>query len=242
MKHDMTPREEQTLLSLLDAGDLLGAKEFLTSRDQVAPNRPSVIYHLGFINRLMNRLSEAVGYYRRAIALAPNVATFHLALGVALQQQGELSQALEAIRNAVCLEPSNANAWNSLGLTQKMSGAVADALKSYRRAQELVVSAAFEKLTQRDPMLLSAREGNGGKKSMVVAPEFFPECKSELRADLLYATVMNNIGGCYLALGSVADAQRAFLESIEFIPDGVHYAPPFTGLAASGLTHPSDQE
>ena len=48
----------------------------------------------------------------------------------------------------------------------------------------------------------------------------------------MYATLTNNIGNCYLEIGRASEARAAFLESIEFIPDGVEYEPPFHNLRA----------
>jgi Flp pilus assembly protein TadD len=178
----------------------------------------------------MNNFAEAVRSYECAIKLDPTVPTFHLGLGIAFQQQGDFNSAIGALKRALELDPEYANAWNSLGLTYKMGDDCAGALKAYRHAQEMVVAAASKWVKAALPDATQVGFNDAGEKGLLLTPEYFSALKSRLRADLMYATVMNNIGGCYLELGQVSEARNAFLESIEFIPDGAEYEPPFIGL------------
>ena len=51
-----------------------------------------------------------------------------------------------------------------------------------------------------------------------------------LKSSPEYCTVLNNIGGVYLEAGDLESAEKAFKESIEFIPEGFDYPPPKEGL------------
>ena len=101
-----------------------------------------------------------------------------------------------------------------------MTGDVSGALTAYKRAQEILAKVASERAKEERPDAVQTRLNDAGEKGLVLTDEYFLALKTNLRSDLMYATVMNNIGDCYLELGRMADARNAFLESIEFIPDG----------------------
>jgi tetratricopeptide (TPR) repeat protein len=226
----MIQAELSRVQAFLDRSDLPGALQYLSSRNLEAPGRSSVLYHIGYIHRLMNNFVEAVRFYKKALELDPTVPPFHLGLGIALQQQGDFDSAIGALKRAIELDPQYASAWNSLGLTHKMSGNYIAALKAYRRAQEVVVAAASDWAKTARPETMQVRLNDAGQKGLVTAPEYFSAIRLRLRADLMYAMVMNNIGCCYAELGQTSDARNAFIESIQFIPDGARYEPPFLGL------------
>jgi tetratricopeptide (TPR) repeat protein len=226
----MMAEEFSELEALLDARDYKKALAYLTSLDQNGPKRASVQYHLGFVNRQLENFDEAVRLYEAAIRLEPTTALFFLALGIALQQQHNFEAALRAIEKAIELQPDYVNAWNSLGLTHKMAGEIHSALAAYKRAQEFVVSAAHAQLKERRSEGIPTPVLESGQKGALLTADYFEELKRILRADLLYATISNNIGGCYLELGRYDEAKGAFMESIEFIPDGTSYEPPHVGL------------
>jgi len=54
--------------------------------------------------------------------------------------------------------------------------------------------------------------------------------RRHLKKNILYSTFLNNMGGCYAAMGDVVHARSCFEESIRFTPDGVNYEPPRIGL------------
>jgi len=226
----MTDAEHERLQAFLDHADLPGALQYLVSRDVETHGRPFIHYHIGFVHRLMNNFAEAVRSYEKAIELDPDVPSFHLGLGIAFQQQGDFESAVVALNRAIELDPLFANAWNSLGLTYKMRGDLAGALKTYRRAQEIVLEAAWDWANAEGSGPTMVRLNETGEKGLLLTHECFAAVKSRLRSDLMYAVVVNNIGGCYLELGDAAAARSAFLESIEFIPDAEEYEPPFIGL------------
>jgi tetratricopeptide (TPR) repeat protein len=226
----MTADEFSQLQAILNRQEFTEALEYLTFLDRKEPNRSAVQYHLGYVNRQLGNFGEAVLRYEEAIRLDPFTPTFYLGLGIALQHQGNLEAALRSVQRAIDLQPDYVNAWNTLGMTHKISGNLQLALTAYRRAQELLVSIANTKVRQRWPDAIETRILESGEKGTLVNGKYFVELKRTLQVDLLYATLMNNIGGCYLDLGCHDEAKAAFQESIEFIPDGATYEPPYMGL------------
>ena len=66
-----------------------------------------------------------------------------------------------------------------------------------------------------------------GSKALVADPH---QTYLKLKSSPDYCMVLNNIGGTYLAAGDLKSAEKAFKESIEFIPEGFNYPNPKHGL------------
>lgn len=79
--------------------------------------------------------SRAVGYARRAIALAPNLAAGHAALGFAMNGRGPVAQA--ALRRAVALDPNDIEALNWLAGSMDGKETRAERFKLYSRILEI---------------------------------------------------------------------------------------------------------
>ncbi len=94
-------------------------------------------YRTGVEMALQRKPVEAIAEYRRAIAISPNVSSFHNNLGAALLAAGELDEAIVELTKAVELRPDHGGAHNNLGQAllrrQNMSGAI----EHLRRAAEL---------------------------------------------------------------------------------------------------------
>jgi tetratricopeptide (TPR) repeat protein len=92
-------------------------------------------------------------------------------------------------------------------------------------------SAEIEARTQSHKGLLWSVGQKDGKKTVVFLPNFFDTLRQQLRATPMYAVLLNNLGGVLAALQRKDDAQKCFLESIEFTPNGCEYPAPKYGLA-----------
>ncbi len=176
----MTDHELSKLQEILSRRALVEALAYLTSLDQQGPNRASVQYHLGFVNRRLKKFDEAVRHYEEAIRLEPLTPAFFLGLGIAFQQQGNYKAALRGVERAIELQPDYANAWNSLGLTHKMAGDPQSALAAYERAQELLVAAASAKVKVRRPEVIQTQLCESGEKGMLLTSQYFGEVKQAL--------------------------------------------------------------
>lgn len=78
---------------------------------------------------------QAEAFARRAITLAPNLASGHAALGLSLGLQGPIAEA--ALRRAVDLDPNDVEALNWLASVTSRQGRQAETLKLYDRAVEI---------------------------------------------------------------------------------------------------------
>jgi Tfp pilus assembly protein PilF/2-polyprenyl-3-methyl-5-hydroxy-6-metoxy-1,4-benzoquinol methylase len=80
------------------------------------------------------RYDEAAASYRKALALAPNLAELHFNLGTALHDQGRVAEAIACYRRALELRPDLVVAYNNLGNALAVCGQPDEAAASYARA------------------------------------------------------------------------------------------------------------
>jgi Tfp pilus assembly protein PilF/SAM-dependent methyltransferase len=80
------------------------------------------------------RYDEAAASYRKALALAPNLAELHFNLGTALHDQGRVADAIACYRRALELRPDLTVAYNNLGNALAVCGQPDEAAASYARA------------------------------------------------------------------------------------------------------------
>lgn len=93
----------------------------------------------------------------------------------------------------------------------------------------MVLAAARAEAT-REPELCYRDEIINGKATRILLPYLFVKVKSLLGADPTYSIIKNNMGVCFLELDEIEAARSAFVESIEFIPEGYDYPDPRTNL------------
>jgi len=84
------------------------------------PQDARALFDAGYVADAENRLDDAAGFYRRAIAANPNSLEAHLSLGLLLARQGKLDEARSELVTATTLEPGEAGptlkarAWRAL--------------------------------------------------------------------------------------------------------------------------------
>lgn len=90
---------------------------------------------LGFAYAAAARPGAADSALRRAIALKPNVASWHRDLGVVLAGRGQLVEARREYRLAAKLDPKDATPWVNLGNLESRAARYEPALAAYRAAE-----------------------------------------------------------------------------------------------------------
>ncbi len=68
------------------------------------------------------RYDEAIGVYRKMLALAPQDAGIYNELGLALHYKGSSEEAVAALKKATSLDPKMQRAWLSMGFVLKSIG------------------------------------------------------------------------------------------------------------------------
>ena len=119
-------------------GDAIAALQ----RDRAAMSHPAGCNVLGMLLMQAGAADRALGYFQKAVALAPGFADAHSNRGVALQELGRLEEALAAFQAAVRAAPGHLNALTNSGNVLKLLGRNDEALKAYDRALALEPSLA----------------------------------------------------------------------------------------------------
>ena len=73
--------------------------------------------------------------YRRALELAPNVATYHTALGLVLARQGRLQDGLAELERAVALDATDGTAYRHLADLYQALGRESESARARKEAK-----------------------------------------------------------------------------------------------------------
>ena len=97
----------------------VAAEKHLAAADRLSPNDPQVWVAWGNLYAYWGDIEprhyvQAEAAYRRALELAPNVATYHTALGLVLVRQGRLQDGLAELERAVALDATDGTAYRHL--------------------------------------------------------------------------------------------------------------------------------
>jgi tetratricopeptide (TPR) repeat protein len=93
--------------------------------------------NIAFVLVHQGRLPDAIGHYRRAIAIEPDLPEAHLDLGATLVMAGKPAEAVPHYRQAIRLQPGMAPAHNGLGAALALQGYRREAIAEYREAIRL---------------------------------------------------------------------------------------------------------
>ena len=98
------------------------------------PRHAESIDGLGRIACRTARYALAAEFAAQAVALAPDVAAFHLHLGDALMELGRAAEAIAAYERALALQPDNAEAYANIGTLYVSLGRGEEARRAYEWA------------------------------------------------------------------------------------------------------------
>ena len=188
------------------------------------PGDYSTHYMLGQCYKFNGQLPESVESLVKSEQLMKDSTpdemrgSIYLALGIAYQNTKEFDKAIATLQKGIEKNSQDWNLHNSLGLTYKIINNLRESLLSYFKAQEIIVEEAGYSEIQ--------KLKDGSKTLHLDLHQTYLELKSSPK----YCTVLNNIGGVYLAAGDLESAEKAFKQSIEFIPEGYNYPPPKHGM------------
>ena len=101
---------------------------------QVTLDEPTALHRLGFMALQIGRLEVAISYLRLAIAMAPQVASYHADLGEMCRLQGSPLDAIAEGKRALALQPNFPEALSNVGIVLFEQGAYEEAIGYYRRA------------------------------------------------------------------------------------------------------------
>lgn len=197
---------------------------------------------LGIIAAQTQRMPEAAGLFRRAVAAQPGDVFAHIRCGNALEELARPGEALASYEQAIRLEPGFAEAYCNRGNALKALGRLGEALASYERAVELKPDYA-EAFSNRGTVLQELRRPVEALASYEHAIRLEPghagthynfatalhELKKladavvsynrAIELDPGYAGALNNLGNALKELGRPAEALASFERAIGLQPD-----------------------
>ena len=124
---------------LVQGADATATEAQLRAAERLSPNDPQIWASRGELNALWSaadpvRSDAAEAAYRRALELAPNVATYHAALGLLLVQRGRLQEAVVELERSVALDATDPSAFQALSELYLLQGREAEAASARREA------------------------------------------------------------------------------------------------------------
>jgi predicted O-linked N-acetylglucosamine transferase (SPINDLY family) len=119
------------------AGRLDAAEQIYQRILQVEREQPDALHFLGVLTAQLGRHQAAADYIRRAIAVNPHVAPYHLNLGRVYQEWRKPDEAIASYQRALQLQPDFVEVHFNLGTAFKEHGQIAEAVECFRRALAL---------------------------------------------------------------------------------------------------------
>jgi tetratricopeptide (TPR) repeat protein len=129
----------------------LVAVAVFVNRSMLSPDLMRTIteHNLGAALQSAGRVDEAIGHYRRAVAIRPDYGPAYNNLGVALAATDRLDEAIAALREAVRLDPGSSvarrnlgDAHYNLGSALLEAGSVEQSIDQFRTALQLMPESA----------------------------------------------------------------------------------------------------
>ena len=119
-------------------GDYNRAEQYYGVAAKRQPQNFDAQYYHGLMLHLLDRLTEAIPAYLKALAIRPGDFKTNLNLATAYYQLDENAQALPYAKRSVEINPSDGAARINLGAIYNGLGRYSDAVKEYQQAAELM--------------------------------------------------------------------------------------------------------
>ena len=172
------------------------------------PTDARALFDAGYVADAQNRLDDAAGLYRRAVAVDPKSFESRVMLGLLLARQGKLQEARPELLAATTLDPgaadpaAKARAWRALAEIDRdtdpatASSELLEALKispeterdtllaaelAEKSGQNDAAEAAYRRVLAKDPKSAAA---NAGLAHLLIVGKKYPEAETLLRAAL----------------------------------------------------------
>jgi tetratricopeptide (TPR) repeat protein len=150
---------------------------------------------------------EAIGHYRAALALRPDIPDVSTNLGHALQATGQVDEAIELYRRALATNSRDTRAHNNLGNALAARGQVDEAIAHYRQA--LALDSGYAKAHYNLAWVLS---GNGQ------GDEAIHHYRQAIQFDPNLSEAHNNLGKALKARGQLDQAIEHYRQAVQLAP------------------------
>mmetsp|Transcript_21307 Transcript_21307/g.70625 ORF Transcript_21307/g.70625 Transcript_21307/m.70625 type:complete len:924 (-) Transcript_21307:72-2843(-) len=191
------------------AGDVKAATNQIKEMMSQFPTSPVPHFKLGNVARATERWEEAVGHYRKAIALAPQFVNARVNLAMAFRGMNRLDDAIQSYREALEYEQERADVFVNFGVTLDAAGKMEEAKEAYEKAIAL------------DPLLYQAYFNFG-----VLMAESFKDREAgiklyhqSLKIEPNFPDAYHTLGNIYTTLGKYEEAKRFLEMAVALRPD-----------------------
>jgi tetratricopeptide (TPR) repeat protein len=172
-----------------------------------APRPRSPLMQQGIAAHAAGRLAEAVDWFRKAVAAAPDDPRARANLGVALKDVGQFAESEACYRQAIALAPRFAAAHNNLGILLADTGHGEQAF------------ACFEEALRLDPRFPDARHNRGAVLAdMHRHDEAIPDFHAAIALQGDVAEYHNSLGASLAVLGQTDAALAAYEQALACDP------------------------
>jgi tetratricopeptide (TPR) repeat protein len=198
----------EEILELHRGGSVAAAEQAYRDYLQEQPDDADALHLLGVVRQRRDDLDEADMLIRRAIAIAPERAQFHLSLGGVLLQRNDEDAARASFERALDLDPNSVEAHSLVGHLQLHDGDLAAAenrFKIGRRAGE------------EDPLILFGLGSVHLARHDAVNATKFLSRAAELKPD--DAAIQASLGRALFDQGAFGLAERALENALQLRPD-----------------------
>lgn len=230
---------------------LTDAEQLLESAVAMDDKQATAFLALGIVYQLQEKYEKAVSAFQKSVTLEPGHEVARNSLALTYRKMNRLTEALEQYeaaltgvfrRIALSLQnnPHNPVLLHRDTVGKTWTGKATEMMVFLAALTPGVESVAWpsgeqaeeESKTQANGGLLFKKvvEPGSGKQVLYFLPNYFSTVREHLKNDLTYAIMLNNIGGVLAAMGRCEEAQKCFLESVEFTPTGTQYQAPHDGL------------
>jgi Flp pilus assembly protein TadD len=161
----------------------------------------------GIAAHAAGRMTEAVDWFRKAVAAVPDDPRARGNLGVALKDVGEIEESEACYRHAIAMAPRFAPSHNNLGILLADTDRNAEAL------------ACFEEALRLDPGHVDARHNRGAAlAAMHRHEEAIPDFHAAIAANPRDAEYHNSLGASLAVLGRTDEALGCYERAIAIDP------------------------
>jgi len=201
-------------------GDYVGAEKAYGEAAKLAPKNFDAQYCHGLMLHLLDRVTEAVGAYLKALAVKPGDFQTNLYLSVAYYQLGESGQAYTFGERAVKIDPTNGPARVNLAAVYADMGRNEEAVVEFQQS--------FERVEPTPRILLAYAEcltslGRYGEMRSTV---------EQLVMKSPSAAGFERLGYAQFKLGDYPGAEASFESALKLDPD---YFPALNGIGVCEL-------
>jgi len=192
------------------AGKIAAAEKMYRELLKAQPENAEALHLLGVCAYQRRRHQEGVDLIRRAIALAPEQASFHSNLGAVLRDMGQLEAARESLEQAVSLDANLADAHTNFGALKLREGDLAGA------------QGCFEEAIRLRPTFAEAYFNLGNTlRQLGHMSEAEAALNKALELKPRSAEILASLGHFYMELRNPAGAVAAFQKSVALRPSNV---------------------